>query len=319
MTGQSAATVCPKADESATGLLLDIDRFASHDGPGIRTTVFLKGCPLSCEWCHSPESRLNTSEILYQSDRCTGCWLCLDVCPEEALSKTSANGNEVAGFDRSLCTVCGLCVEACYPGALKLAGSEVTVGEIVADVERDRPFFERSGGGVTLSGGEPARQYVFSYNFLLACQERGIHTALETTGYGRWDVISTLANVADLLLYDLKFVDDDLHRRYTGVSNKLIHENLQRLATWHEDIQVRVPCITGINDSVEQIGETARLVSEAGLGSIVLLPYNGAAGAKYGWIDRSFALESLEPQTEDHMKGLADICEREGLSVQVGG
>ncbi len=308
-----------KADSSAQGLLLDIDRFASHDGPGIRTTVFLKGCPLSCEWCHSPESRLNHTEILYQNERCTGCWLCLDVCPETALSKGLNGTHGVAELDRSKCTVCDLCVDVCYPGALKLAGSKITVGDLVADVERDRPFFDTSGGGVTLSGGEPARQFTFSYNFLLACQERGIHTALETTGYGRSDTIFALARVADLLLYDLKFIDDTLHRHYTGVSNKLIHENLRKLATWHPNIQIRVPCITGINDSQEQIGAVARFAADLGLKNIVLLPYNAAAGAKYGWIDQLYSLEDRETQTEEHMALLADVCCRVGLTVQVGG
>ncbi|MDP3064299.1 MAG: glycyl-radical enzyme activating protein, partial [Chloroflexota bacterium] len=157
------------ADLSVTGLVFDIDKFASHDGPGIRTVVFLKGCPLSCQWCHSPESQGAHPSLLYQDERCTACWLCLDVCPEGALAKGRSVRGEVAVLNRSLCTDCGKCVEVCYPGALKLAGVSATVGEVVEQVARDLPFFRSSGGGVTLSGGEPARQADFSYHLLLAC------------------------------------------------------------------------------------------------------------------------------------------------------
>lgn len=306
-------------DLSVTGLLLDIDRFASHDGPGIRTAVFLKGCPLSCAWCHSPESRRSHVEILYQAQRCTGCWLCLDVCPEMALTKGVDQGRAVAVLDREICTACGECADACYPGALRLAGEPVAVGDLVDDVARDLPFYESSGGGVTLSGGEPARQFRFSFNFLLACQQRGIHTALETTGYARWEVISALSRVADLLLYDIKFMDDSEHRHFTGVPNALILENLEKLAQQHPDIQVRVPCITGINDGVKHIGEIAQFVTGIGLKRMALLPYNGAAGAKYEWLDQAYALAGRETQPQAYMDALADVCRGVGITVQVGG
>ena len=308
-----------EADLSVHGLLLDIDRFASHDGPGIRTAVFLKGCPLLCAWCHSPESRLNHVEILYQDQRCNGCWLCLKVCPEGALTKGIRDGCDAVVFDRSKCTGCGACVDVCYPGALKQAGRSVTVGALLADVERDRPFFESSGGGITLSGGEPARQFHFSHNFLLACQSHGIHTALETTGYARWEVISELAHAADLLLYDIKFVDTQLHRQYVGVSNELILENLKKLAQWHPHIQVRIPCITGVNDGVDQIRETAKRVAQMGLTHLVLLPYNGAAGAKYAWLGQPFVFSDIEQQSAKYMALLADVCREVGLVVAVGG
>lgn len=308
-----------RADPSIQGLLLDIDKFASHDGPGIRTTVFLKGCPLSCVWCHSPESRLSAPELLYQSDRCNGCQLCIEICPQKALSMGRFGERDVAVLDSSLCDTCGKCVDVCYPGALKLAGNTVRVGDIVSQVAQDLPFFQGSGGGVTLSGGEPARQFEFSYNFLLGCQEQGIHTALETTGYARWDVISALASVSDLLLYDLKFFDGDSHFKYTGVPNKLILDNLRRLAKEDHEIQVRVPCIPGVNDSPQQISSTAQFVAEVGIERIVLLPYNGAAGAKYEWIGMDYELDGVETQSDEYMNRLSDLCRQEGLSVQVGG
>jgi pyruvate formate lyase activating enzyme len=316
-----ASTVLPaqKPDLSAQGLLLDIDKFASHDGPGIRTTVFLKGCPLSCIWCHSPESRLAGPELIYQPDRCMGCWVCVEVCPHHALRVEGEPGHQAVTLDRSLCDVCGECAEVCYHGALKVAGRTVTVGELAAEVQKDIAFFRSSGGGVTLSGGEPARQARFSYHFLRACQEAGIHTALETTGYAQWEVMAALASVTDLFLYDVKFVDPELHRRYTGVPNRVILDNLRRLAERGSEVHVRVPCIAGVNDSPEQIAAVSRLVSSMGLSQIVLLPYNGAAEAKYEWLGRDFALKDTVTQSEETMNELADICRQDGLLVQIGG
>lgn len=308
-----------EADLSVQGLLLDIDRFASHDGPGIRTTVFLKGCPLSCVWCHSPESRRSQSELLYQRARCTACGLCVDECPQQALALGQQDGNALAVLDRTLCDACGRCVNVCYPGALKMAGRNVTVGEVVAQVEKDLPYFRSSQGGVTLSGGEPTRQAQFAYHFLRACRERDIHTAMETTGYAQWSTLAPLAEVTDLFLYDIKFVDDEAHRRYVGVPNRVILENLQRLAAAGSEIHVRVPCIAGINDSAEQIEAVARTVSAIGLSQIVLLPYNAAAGAKYEWLDWDYDLGQIEPQSEATMEELAAVCRGYGLNVQIGG
>lgn len=308
----------PYFDPAASGLFLDMDRFAVHDGPGIRTIIFLKGCPLRCKWCHSPESQSIHPQILFQPERCSTCGQCIPVCPSEALQSNSDNSQNPPILKFHDCIACGSCVKVCYSNALRIAGTPISVGQLVDEVRKDIPFFERSGGGVTVSGGEPLLQPHFTYHFLAACQQHGIHTALETSGYAPWDQLMNIAKKTDLMLYDVKLLESDLHQTYTGVSNQVILRNLQQLTSL-TSIQVRVPCIPGINDTEIQIGKLASYLAHIGIREVALLPYNTAANAKYQWIGQAFPLPMKQTQSDSYMKGLALLCSNEGLKVQIGG
>lgn len=288
--------------------------FAVHDGPGIRTTIFLKGCPLRCSWCHSPESQSSGVEIAFYPTLCVGCGACVKAC------LTGAQTKEPGKLRRELCSGCGGCVEACYSGALVKFGNQVTVGEILREAEKDEVLYKASGGGVTLSGGEPTAQPTFALVLLKALKEAGYHTALDTCGHIPWETLKDILNHVDLVLYDLKHMDPAAHRELTGVANGLILSNLGRLARFDSKIIVRVPVIPGYNDSADNIEATARFLG--GLKSIEaveLLPYHNLGVSKYEVLGREYELHDLQPPTMDALEAIRGLIEAEGLKVVIEG
>jgi pyruvate formate lyase activating enzyme len=281
-----------------TGIVFDLQRYSTRDGPGIRTTVFLKGCPLSCWWCHNPESQRREPELFYRAALCIACQACLEACPQGAISAEP----EGVITDLDKCTLCETCLEFCYADARQVVGREMSVAQVMAEIRKDISFYEASGGGVTFSGGEPLNQSSFLSALLQACKQEELHTAVDTSGFAPWPVIDSLRSSVDLFLYDIKLIDEAAHLRYTGVSNRLILENLRRLCAAGQPLRVRVPLIPGINDSPDDLRRLADFI--AGLPNrpeVELLPYHTSGVEKYRRLNRIYELEGLEPMKEQEL------------------
>jgi pyruvate formate lyase activating enzyme len=299
-----------------TGIVFDIKKFSIHDGPGIRTTVFFKGCPLSCWWCHNPEGQSPAPELVLRESRCIRCGACLEVCAQSAISWDG----DVVFTDREKCVLSGACVEACYAEAREIVGREMTVAQVMAEIERDVAFYDQSGGGVTFSGGEPLSQPGFLLALLRACNEKGIHTAMDTCGFATWETLDSIRKHVDLFLYDLKLMDEAKHREFTGASNELILRNLQRLSARGHNIFLRVPIIPGINDNAEnirQIGAFAAALPH--LKRVDILPYHRAAAEKYHRLNKVYGLPETRPPSDERMAEITQILKGFGLRVKTGG
>jgi len=298
------------------GILLNIQRYNTHDGPGIRTLVFMKGCPLRCLWCDNPESQEKYPEVGFAEKNCIKCGRCLEACSVGAIVE-SEKGKEI---NREVCNKCGKCIEVCPVGALKFLGKEMSVEEVIKEVEKDILFYLNSGGGVTISGGEPTMQSEFVEALLKECHKKGIHSAIETCGYARWEDFEKVLRYTDLVLYDLKQMDPVKHKQFTGVSNELILENAKKIAAKGISMIIRVPLVPGYTDSEKNIEAVGEFVK--GLGAveeICLLPYHRLGESKYKKLGRQYKLQGLLPLDESYLQKLEGLVKSMGLRVQIGG
>jgi len=296
------------------GIAFNIQRFSIHDGPGIRTTVFMKGCPLKCGWCSNPESQELLPQLMVRDIKCTACGQCVETCPINAVTLTKERGRQI---DWDSCNQCFECVAKCLYGSLEVIGKYMGIEEIVNEVEKDRIFYKNSGGGVTISGGEPIHQHRFVLKLLKALKEEGFHTALDTSGYASEEIFDEILQYVDLLLFDIKQLNSEKHRQYTGVDNDLIFTNARNLAkkvrTWF-----RIPLIEGFNDSPEDMKRVAQMAKGLGVEKISLLPYHEGGQSKSHQIGQSYSLPWAKAPDEAHIERLREIALDIGVATSVG-
>ncbi len=300
-----------------SGLIFDVKKYSINDGPGIRVTIFFKGCPLHCAWCHNPESISSRIQKMYNAGKCIGCNACVDVCPEKAC-KLTPNGIVT---DPERCTSCGACADICPTKATEMSGRVVTVDEIMAIAEKERVFFEQSGGGVTISGGEPLLQSDFLVELLDELGARSIHRAVDTTGFAKTEILLKVAERTDLFLYDLKMMDSQRHKKWAGVENGQILKNLQLLAETGAAINIRIPLVKSVNDDDVNIEQTAAFVASlAGEKKQVnLLPYHNIAANKYLKLGETYDSSDMAEPSEKELTHVVAIFADFGLEAIVGG
>ncbi len=299
------------------GIIFDIKKYAIHDGPGIRTTVFLKGCPLQCFWCHNPEGINPDPELIYQSNRCLeDCSDCISVCQNEALSKQ----NNSIFINRKKCALSGKCADICPTEALRIIGRKISVLELILEIEKDRIFFDQSKGGVTFSGGEPLMQPKFLSALLEECQNRNIHTVVDTCGYTPFRNLAEIKDKVDLFLYDLKIMDEKKHKDITGTSNRVILENLKNLSKLKKKIIIRIPLIANLNDTEKNIRQTAEFLKSLGnIKDINLLPYHKIGTGKYKNLKRKAYGPEIKTPLDEKINKIKIKFTNYGFNVKIGG
>lgn len=302
---------------SASSYIFDIKPYAINDGPGIRLTIFFKGCPLACIWCHNPESISPKVQKLYSEKKCIGAQKCIEVCPNDAMVLT----NTGIITDNEKCNLCGLCAEACPTKAFEISGKKYTLNQLLNRIEKERDFFESSGGGVTLSGGEPMMHAETAIPLLEELGLRGIHRTVDTCGYVNSKTMESFMNHTDLFLFDLKLVDEKKHLKYTSKSNGIIIENLKLLSKSNKDYIIRIPFIKGVNTSEEDIIQFAELISSLPYKplEISILPYHNIAKMKYKKMGSNYNGNGMEPPTEFEIENLVEIFKEYNLEISLGG
>jgi pyruvate formate lyase activating enzyme len=297
--------------QGTTGMVYNIQAYSIHDGPGIRTVVFLKGCPLSCQWCCNPESMSGKPELGFRQTLCNGCGQCIEVCPQKALSLEEGTG--ALKIDRVLCDNCGMCVPACPRQALTIYGQKMTVRQVVDEVSKDAPFYRRSGGGVTISGGEPLKQPEFLLGILEACRQVGLHTAIETSGYCSSRTLSKVLDKVDLFMFDLKMMNAERHLELTGKNNHLILNNAHMLAEAGCTVQPRMPLIPGVNDSEDNLSMLASFLHSIGWSSIELMPYHQFGKGKYAALGKPYRMDDVPIANPEDVEKASKSLKKHGI------
>ncbi len=298
-------------------LVFDIQKFSVHDGPGIRTIVFFKGCPLRCKWCSNPESQNFESELMIYPDKCVGCCRCAEVCEAGCFIKGDKGG---ISYDRNKCINCGKCAEICYAEARRMSGKLMSIEEIKNEVDKDLVFYRNSGGGITFSGGEAmcfpetVRELAKYYK-----EVQGISTAIETCGCVAWESYEKVLPYMDLIMFDLKCIDDEKHIKYTGGSNKQILQNVRRIAKLADTV-IRIPIIPTLNDSREDIDAFGKFIKELETVNVIhILPYHDLGLSKYAALGRNYMLKDIKTPSDEHMQNIKKQFERYGFEVNIGG